>query len=83
MNILVAEIGYCVHMSDEADRGLVLISGSGRKLSVEIALVVQHYVCKPQAFHLILQKACQVKLALGGRNRLAVFITWCTYNNVL
>ena len=80
-DVMVAEIGNRVHVSDESHLRAVFITRCCRNLSVYIALIV-HMSLHAQLFQFVYQNVREIKLAFGRWNSFAVLIAWCPDNDV-
>ena len=76
---MVAETGNCVHMCDKAEGFAVFQTFCGRKMRVNIAVIVQCYIRDAKPFQFLHKKAGQVKLTSGRRGGSAFFVAWCEY----
>ena len=76
---MIAEIGNGVHMSDKAEGFAVFQTFCGRKMSINIAVLIQCYIRDTKSFQFLHKKAGQVKLTPGRRGGSALFVAWCEY----
>ena len=53
---MVAEIGNCVHMCDKAEGFAVFQTFCGRKMRINIAVIVQCYIRDPKPFQFLPQE---------------------------
>ena len=76
---MIAEIGNGVHMSDKAEGFAVFQTFCGRKMSINIAVLIQCYIRDTKSFQFLYKDMRQIKLTLGRRGRSALFVAWCEY----